>query len=178
MLAAMRMRNALRSMAVLKGVALLALPTAALAGGSVTASAPVSVTILAPVTLEATQALAFGSVTKPSGAAGNTVNLDASGAVTITGSGDATHPASAATAAKFALIGQAGTTYSTSQTLSFDKAGLGHPSATAPVASSGALGVIPASGAQELRFGGAFDLSAATPTGSYTGSLSVTVNYN
>jgi hypothetical protein len=165
-------------MAVLKGVALLAFPTVAFAGGSVSATAPVSVTILAPVTLEATQALAFGAVTKPSGTAGNTVSLDASGNVAITGSGDASHPASVATAAKFALLGQAGTTYSTSQTLSFDQAGLGHPSATAPVPSNGTLGVIPASGAQELRFGGAFELSSATPTGSYTGSLSVTVNYN
>jgi hypothetical protein len=174
----MKMQNALRWMAVLKGVVLLAFPTAAFAGGSVTATAPVSVTILAPVSLEATQALAFGSVTKPSGAAGNTVNLDTSGAVTITGGGDSTHPASPTTAAKFDLVGPAGTTYSTSQSLSFDQPGLSRAVATSPSAGAGTLGVIPAAGVQELRFGGAFDLSAATPTGAYTGSLSVTVNYN
>jgi hypothetical protein len=174
----MKMQNALRVVVVIKALAVLAFPTAALAGGSVTASAPVSVTILAPVSLQATQGLAFGSVTKPSGAAGNTVVLDTSGNVTISGAGDATHPASPATAAKFDLIGQAGVTYSTSQSLSFSQAGLTNISVSAPVAGNGALGVIPASGVQELRFGGAFDLSAATPTGSYTGSLSVTVNYN
>ena len=51
-------------------------------------------------------------------------------------------------------------------------------SATAPLAANGALGIIPLSGVQELRFGGAFDLSAATPVQSYSGALSVTVNYN
>jgi hypothetical protein len=173
----MKMQNALRAVAMLKGLALLAMPTAAMAG-SVTATAPVSVTILAPVTLQNTQALAFGSVTKPSGAAGNTVNLDTGGNVTISGSGDATHPVSNSTAAKFDLIGQAGMTYSTTQSLSFNQSGLTNVSVSAPVAGSGALGVIPPSGVQELRFGGAFDLSASTPQGSYTGSLTVTVNYN
>jgi hypothetical protein len=173
----MKMQNALRVMAMLKGLALLAVPTAAMAG-SVTATAPVSVTILAPVTLQNTQGLAFGSVTKPSGAAGNTVNLDASGNVTISGAGDATHPASTTTAAKFDLVGQAGTTYSTTQSLAFSQTGLTNVSVSAPVAGAGALGVIPAAGVQELRFGGAFDLSSSTPIGSYTGSLTVTVNYN
>jgi hypothetical protein len=174
----MKAQTLIRTLAACKALVILAVPTAAFAGGSVTATAPVSVTILAPVTLGATQALAFGSVTKPSGAVGNTVNLDTSGNVTITGGGDATHPASSATAAKFSLVGPGGTTYSTSQSLSFDQPGLTHTLATSPVASAGALGVIPSAGVQELRFGGAFDLSAATPTGAYTGSLSVTVNYN
>jgi hypothetical protein len=174
----MKTHTLIRAIAALKALAILAVPTAAFAGGSVTATAPVSVTILAPVSLEATQALAFGSVTKPSGAAGNTVNLDTSGAVTITGGGDSTHPASPTAAAKFDLVGPAGTTYSTSQSLSFDQPGLSHGVATSPAAGAGTLGVIPAGGVQELRFGGAFDLSAATPTGAYTGSLSVTVNYN
>ena len=57
--------------------------------------------------------------------------------------------------------------------------GLSTSSSTiAAVPASGALGVIPASGMQELRFGGAFDLSAATPVQAYSGSLSVTVSYN
>jgi hypothetical protein len=136
------------------------------------------VTILAPVTLEATQGLNFGAVTKPANAGANTVTLDPSGAVTLSGAGDATHAASAVSAAKFSLIGQAGVTYSTAQSLSFAQPGLTNVSASAPVAGNGALGVIPESGVQELRLGGAFDLSAATPTGSYTGSLTVTVNYN
>jgi hypothetical protein len=177
----MKVQNAFRIMvrvsAVVKGLALLAIPSVAFAGGSVTATAPASVTILAPVTITAVQALDFGSVTKPLTAA-NTVTLDTSGNVTVTGSGNATHAASTVSAAKFNLVGDAGVTYSTTQSLSFAQQGLTNVSASAPVVTNGAPGIIPASGSQELRFGGAFDLSAATPIGSYTGQLSVTVNYN
>jgi spore coat protein U-like protein len=164
--------------AALMGLALAALPAAALAGGSVTATAPASVTILAPVTLEARQALDFGSVSKPSTQAANTVTLDAAGNVTVSGAGDARRAAASATAASFNLVGPAGLTYSTTQTLTFAQAGLANARASAPVAANGALGVLPASGAQELHVGGAFDLSAATPVGAYTGALTVTVNYN
>ncbi len=173
----MKVQNAFRLMAGLKVLAILAVPGVAVAGGSVTATAPASVIILAPVSLTATQGLDFGAVTKPA-TNGNTITLDASGAVTVTGTGNATHPSGAVTAAKFNLVGDAGVTYSTTQSLSFSQGGLTNVTASAPVAGNGALGVIPASGSQELRFGGAFDLSAATPIGSYTGSLSVTVNYN
>lgn len=173
----MKVQNAFRLMAALKVLTVLAIPGVAVAGGSVTATAPASVVILAPVTIAATQALDFGAVTKPA-SAGNTITLDASGAVTVTGSGNATHAAGAVTAAKFNLVGDAGVTYSTTQSLSFDQPGLTNVSASAPLVTNGAPGIIPASGVQELRFGGAFDLSAATPIGSYTGALSVTVNYN
>jgi hypothetical protein len=170
----MKVQNAFR---IVAGIIVFAAPTAALAG-SVTATASVSVTILAPVTLQATEGLNFGAVTKPGNAGSNTVTLDPSGSVTVTGAGDATHPASAVSAAKFNLVGQAGITYSTTQSLTFAQPGLTNVSVSAPVAGSGALGVIPSSGAQELRYGGAFDVSAATPIGAYTGALSVTVNYN
>ena len=173
----MKVQTAVRVMAALKALSILAVPGVAVAGGSVTATAPASVTILAPVTIAATQGLDFGAVTKPA-SAGNTITLDASGAVTVTGTGNATHASGAVTAAKFNLVGDAGVTYSTSQSLSFSQPGLTHVTASAPEATNGALGIIPASGAQELRFGGAFDLDAATPLGDYTGSLSVTVNYN
>ncbi len=152
---------------------------AALASGSVTATASASVTILAPVTIQATQGLEFGSVTKPANAAANTVTLDAaSNNVTLSGAGDGARAAGTVNAAKFSLIGQAGITYSTSQSLTFAEPGLDRVSVSAPLVGNGAFGVIPASGVQELRFGGAFDVSAATPAQAYTGALSVTVNYN
>ncbi len=171
----MSLQNALRIGAAIIAVVL---PTAAFAGGSVTATAQASVTILAPVTLQATQALDFGAVTKPA-SAGNTVTLDASTAnLSLSGAGNATRAAGAVSVAKFSLIGDAGITYSTTQSLTFAQPGLTNVTASAPVAGSGALGVIPAAGVQELRFGGAFDLTAATPVQAYTGALSVTVNYN
>jgi hypothetical protein len=157
----------------------LTLSASAASAGMVSATASVSVLVLAPVTLLATQGLDFGAVTKPGNTGANTVTLDpASSNVTVSGAGDATRAAGAVSPAKFSLIGDPGITYSTTQSLVFAQPGLARVSVSAPVAGNGALGVIPAGGRQELRFGGAFDLSAATPVQAYTGSLSVTVNYN
>jgi spore coat protein U-like protein len=159
--------------------ALILSASAARAGGSVTATASVSVTILAPVTLQATQGLDFGAVTRPGNAAANTITLDpASSNVTLSGAGDGARAAGAVSPAKFSLVGEAGVTYSTTQSLTFAQPGLTRVSVSAPVAGNGSLGVIPAAGVQELRFGGAFDLNAATPAQAYAGSLTVTVNYN
>lgn len=172
----MKLQNVVLSAALATAVTLSA--TAALAG-SVTATATVSVTVLAPVTLQATQGLNFGAVTRPGNTGANTLTLDATSSnVTLSGSGDGATAAGAVSPAKFSVIGPAGVTYSTTQSLTFDQPGLTRVSASAPVASSGAFGVIPASGRQELRFGGAFDLTAATPAQAYAGSLTVTVNYN
>jgi spore coat protein U-like protein len=159
--------------------AALTLSATAASAGTVTATASVSVTILAPVTLQATQGLNFGAVTKPGNNGANTITLDpTSSNVTLSGTGDAARAAGSVSAARFSLIGEAGITYSTTQSLSFVQPGLSRVSVSMPIAGNGALGVIPASGMQELRFGGAFDLDAATPAQAYTGALAVTVNYN
>jgi len=172
----MRLQNVVPRAATALAILLSGSPAAA---GSLTASATVSVTVLAPVTLRATQGLDFGAVTRPGNAGANTVTLDAaSSKVSLSGAGDAARAAGAVSAARFSLVGQPGVTYSTSQTLSFGQDGLSHVCASAPVAGAGTLGVIPPSGVQELRFGGAFELSAATPAQAYTGALAVTVNYN
>src|SRR4051812_20140683 len=173
----MKLQNVV--LAAASATALTLSAPAAFASGSVSATATASVTILAPVTIQNTQGLDFGAVTKPANAGVNTVTLDAASSnVTLSGSGDGTHAAGAGSAARFNLIGDAGITYSTTQSLAFAQAGLGHVTVSAPVAGNGALGVIPAGGVQELRFGGAFEVTAATPVQSYTGALTVTVDYN
>jgi len=172
----MKAQNAL--LPALVAVALTLGATAA-AAGTVTATASVSVTVLAPVTLQATQGLDFGAVTRPGNNGANTVTLDAASSnVTLSGSGDATRATGAVSAAKFSLIADAGMTYSTTQSLTFAQPGLTRVSVSAPVAGNGEIGVVPPSGRQELRFGGAFELTADTPVQAYTGSLAVTVNYN
>ena len=137
-----------------------------------------SVTILAPVTVAAVQGLDFGMVTRPANASTNTISLDPSGNVTVTGAGDGTHVAGGVTAAKFNIAGDAGITYSTTQSLTFGQTGLTNIVASSPAATTGTLGVIPATGSQEIRIGGAFDVSAASPIQVYSGSLTVTVSYN
>jgi Domain of unknown function (DUF4402) len=176
-LVSMKLQNVVLAATVATALGLSA--TSASAGGTLTATATASVTVLAPVTLQATQGINFGVVTKPANTGANTITLDAaSSSVTLSGSGDGAQAAGTVTAAKFSVMGPAGVTYATTQTLAFTQPGLTRVSASIPVPSAGALGVIPASGVQELRFGGAFDLSAATPAQAYTGSLTVTVNYN
>ncbi|MGZ3376224.1 MAG: DUF4402 domain-containing protein [Phenylobacterium sp.] len=173
----MKLQNVV--LAAASAIVLALSATSASAGGTLTATATASVTVLAPVTLQATQGLDFGAVTKPGNAGANTITLDAaSNNVTLSGTGDGAKAAGSVSAAKFSIVGPAGVTYTTTQSLSFAQSGLTKVMASAPVASSGSLGVIPASGVQELRFGGAFELSAATPAQAYSGSLTVTVSYN
>ena len=80
----MKVQNAL----LLASVALATIfsATGAQAGGSVSASASVSVTILAPVTLQATQVLDFGAVIKPGNTGANTVAIDPSSEYSYMGS--------------------------------------------------------------------------------------------
>ena len=173
----MKLQNVVQ--AAVAAIALSLSASAAIASGSVSATASVSVTILAPVTLSATQGLDFGAVTRPGNAGSNTITLDAAtSSVSLSGTGDAARAAGSVSAAKFNLIGTAGLTYSTTQSLTFAQPGLTNISASAPVAGNGSLGVLPATGTQELRFGGAFALSSATPAQAYSGALTVTVNYN
>jgi hypothetical protein len=173
----MRLRNVVPAAA--SAIALILSATAASAGGTLTAVAPASVTVLAPVTFQATQGLNFGAVTRPSNSGSNTITLDATSSnVTLTGAGDGARAAGSVSVAKFSVMGPAGITYTTTQSLVFAQPGLTKVSASLPVPASGALGVIPASGVQELRLGGAFELSAGTPAQAYTGSLTVTVSYN
>ena len=159
-------------------IILSATASAALASGSVSATAPASVTVLAPVTLTKTQDMAFGQVVRPSNANTNTVILNVNDAVSITGAGNGALIASPTTSAKFNINAPSGTTYTTVQTSSFAQTGLLNISPSLPVATTGVLGTIPVAGVQEIRYGGQFDMNASTTAQSYTGTLSVTVNYN
>jgi hypothetical protein len=172
----MNMRTALLA----AGAAIVAgsFASAAFAAGSVTQTAPASVTIISPVTLTKTQDMQFGQVVRPSNANTNTVTLDANDTVTLSGGGNGSTIASTTLSAKFNLTAPAGTTYSTVQTLAFQQNGLTNPQPSLPTATTGVLGTVPAAGIQELRYGASFDMNSSTPAQPYTGTLSVTVNYN
>ncbi len=164
--------------AAVSAAAMIALASGACAAGSVSATAPASVTVLSPTTLSKTQDLQFGQVVRPSNANTNTVVLDANNTVTLTGTGNGSTVASTTSSAKFNISAAAGTTYSTTQGLTFTQTGLTNVAASTPTTTNGVAGTIPASGIQEIRYGAQFDMTASTPAQSYTGTLSVTVNYN
>lgn len=172
----MKTRNIL--IAAASALALSALGTSALASGSISTTAPASVTILSPINITKTQNLVFGQVVRPSNTNPNTVTMDANDTVTLTGTGNGSAVASTTSSAKFDVTAPAGTTYSTTQALTFTQTGLTNIAASTPTTTNGSPGVIPASGIQEIRYGGQFDMTSSTPAQNYTGTLSVTVNYN
>jgi hypothetical protein len=172
----MNMRTAL--LAAGAAIAATSIASAAFAAGSVSATAPATVTIISAVTFTKTQDMAFGQVVRPSNGNTNTVTLDANDTVTLAGGGNGSIIASTTLSAKFNLNAPPATTYTTTQQLNFVQTGLTNVAAALPVATNGTLGVVPVSGIQELRYGGQFDISNATPAQAYNGTLSVTVNYN
>ena len=172
----MNLRNTL--IATGAALAISAAATGAFAAGSVSTTATASVTVIAPVAITKTQDLVFGQVVRPSGVDSNTVTLDTSGAVTLSGAGNGSVISSPTTSAKFNVSAPAGTTYTTTQTLAFVGGILTGVGASLPVASTGLLGTVPAGGLQELRYGGHFDMTASTPAQAYTGTLTVTVTYD
>jgi hypothetical protein len=172
----MDIRNTL--VAAGSAIALSALATSAFAGGTVSTTANASVTVISPTAITKTQDLVFGQVVRPSGLDTNTVTLDTNNTVTLSGLGNGSVVASTTTSAKFNITAPAATTYTTTQALAFDQAGLSNIGPSLPVATLGLLGTIPVSGIQELRYGGHFDMSSETTAQAYTGTLSVTVAYN
>jgi spore coat protein U-like protein len=172
----MKTRNIL--IATVSAAAITAMASAACAAGSVSATAPASVTVLSPATITKTQDLVFGQVVRPSNASTNTVVLDADNVVTMTGSGNGSIVASTTRSAKFNVAAAAGVTYSTTQALTFTQTGLTNIAPSLPTTTAGTPGLIPVGGIQEIRYGGQFDMTASTPAQNYTGTLSVTVNYN
>ena len=174
----MNIRNAV--IAAGSAIALSALATSASATGSVSTAANATATVLSPVTIVKTQDLVFGQVVRPSGAGASTVTLDTGDAVSIvnTGGANGSTVTSTTSSARFNITAPANTTYTTTQTLGFVQAGLTNVAPSLPVASAGTLGAIPAGGVQEIRYGGTFDMTSATTAQNYTGTLSVTVNYD
>ncbi|HZZ69426.1 MAG TPA: DUF4402 domain-containing protein [Phenylobacterium sp.] len=147
--------------------------------GVLTATATASVTVLAPRTLGAGQALAFPALSRPANGGGNTVTLDPGGAMSVAGPGDtALSGERSAVSGAFRIVGPADTVYALTQTLSFDRPGLRDVRAIAGPPAAGAPGLLPASGAQDLRYGATFKVDAATPAGRYAGTLWIVASYN
>ncbi|MBS0334318.1 MAG: DUF4402 domain-containing protein [Proteobacteria bacterium] len=157
---------------------LLALGAAAPAqAGQVTATALATVTILDPSSITPVRGLSFGAVTRPANGQANTVAMDASGRVVMSGAGNGAVGSSGFAAARVELAGAPGQVYSVSQSLSFEGQGLSH-AVGALAGSNGAARVIPASGVDVLSFGGSFQVDRSTPDGRRVGALNIIANYN
>lgn len=168
-------------------LAALAATAAATAAQGAPASdtAQASVNIVAATQVRATRDLAFGTIAKPT-AGTSTVTvasaLTEAATPTLSGGGNATIPTTGqAHAATFHLAGTANQQVSISTpVLSFPTAGtnLGTVAAMAPVARDGSTSQLPSDGDDDVFVGGRIDVSANTPVGVYSGTVSLTVDFN
>lgn len=171
-------------------IALVATAAAAVSAGAasaatVSASAVANANIVAPASVTATRTLEFGTIAKPTTTA-NTITVPSASAAsvtpTITGTGNAFIPtAGQARAATFRLVGTANQAIAVNtSSLNFtNQAGnLANVSPQNPVASVGTLTQLPASGMDDFFVGGRFDISPMTAVQAYTGTLSLSIDFN
>ena len=147
-----------------------------------TANAAASGTVVAPIAISAVNSLAFGSFAP---GAGGTVTISTSGMRAAVGA--VLMGASAGSAARFDITGEAGSTYVITHSGSTE---LSNGSATMVLtkfsdltgangtSGTATAGTLDAAGAQSLFVGGTLAVSATQATGVYTGTVIATVEYN
>lgn len=138
------------------------------------------VTVYRSLAVGKTADLAFGRIQIPT-SGGSTVTLNpTTGARTVSGNAVA-YPTPAPTAAAFSITGEGGQQVSLNVPSSLQMTGPSTLTVTldddAPnnPRLSGHLGQ---PGSHEIHVGGSFTITPATPTGTYTGTIAVTVDYN
>lgn len=154
------------------------------AASAADATATTSVTVLRAITIAKDADLAFGTIVRP--AAPATVTLNTAGAVSgVTTVGGGT------TAAQFTVNGEGNQTFSiaevatlagpsaSSLTLTLSKIATTGSVSTGVAGGTGTLdGSLGGAGVAVIKYGASFPITATTTTGAYTGSLTVTVDYN
>lgn len=142
----------------------------------------VAANVFRSLTIAKTADLNFGRISAPRSGTGTVSLASANGAVTVSGTGVSALSAVTPGAAAFTIAGEGGQSLSVSVPTTFVITGTGgsitvttSPSHSGVQTLSGAIG---AAGTIPLKIGGSFNLSTSTGLGTYTGSLSVTVQYN
>lgn len=138
------------------------------------------VTVYRPISLSKTGDLKFGTIVRPASGS-SVVHIDSGNGVRTVSGGGAAVNAPAPAPAAYIIGGEGGQAVSVSIPSSFTLAGPTSLTVTtnnsvpvSPILSSG-LG---SAGSLSFNVGGQFTIQSNTPTGSYTGSFPVTVNYN
>jgi hypothetical protein len=134
------------------------------------------------IALHGTSPMKFGGITKSATGTG-TVSMDASGAVTVTGTGLSVMPITSfpQSAAAFNAVGEAGALIAINVPASFtmtSTASGSHALTVTTVNSAASSPSLDSTGNYGFTVGGSMPIPANTVLGAYTGSLSVSVNYN
>jgi hypothetical protein len=159
--------------------------TASRAGGgtSVPGSGSATANVFRAISLSKTADLSFGKIIRPSTGSG-TVTLSAAGVRTVTGTGAVAIASPAPTRAAFSVSGEGGQAVTVTIPATFTMTS-GANTLTVTTASTGGgaqtlssnLGNA-GSNPTAINVGGSFPMTSATPTGAYTGTFTVTVQYN
>ena len=147
-------------------------------GHAASATGNATATVIAPIAISNTADLAFG---KFAASTGGTVVMDPAGARTATGAVVLSTVAPGA-AASFNVTGDANATYAITLPASASIS----DGATTPntmtvgtfTSTPSATGTLSAAGAQTVTVGGTLTVASAQAGGAYTGTFSVTVEYN
>lgn len=151
--------------------------------GSGTASGTATATVFRAITISKTADLAFGKIVRPSSGSG-TVSLTAAGSRSVTGTGTVALSSPSPTAAAFSVSGEGGQAVTITIPASFDMTSGANSLTVTTVSTGGGVQTLSStlgnagSPPTAITVGGSFPVTSSTPTGSYTGNLTVTVQYN
>ena len=156
----------------------------ALAQASATQPASGTMTLFLPVTVSKLSDLSFGTVVRPPSGSGNVSVNAVSGQVTASGgAGVVSSGPLSASRASFSVTGEGSMNFTVSVPQTFNMTRSGGPeslqvtlnSTTGGGTLSGAYG---STGSAAFGIGGSLVLNSGTPSGTYSGSFTVTVAYN
>jgi hypothetical protein len=139
-------------------------------------------TVFRPIAIAVNSNLNFGAIVRPSAGAGTVALNAATNVRTVTGTGAIGLGTPAYGRAGFTASGEGGQAVSISVPANFAMAGPG-PDITVTLTSSGAgaqtlSSALGSQGTKLFNVGGSFPITSATPVGSYSGTFTVTVDYN
>ena len=144
-----------------------------------TASGPASGQVVTPIAIATGATLSFGRFTS---ALAGTVVVSTAGVRSVTGGVTAMPGGTAAAAATFAVSGEPNSTYTISVPAGVSTL-TGSVSGTMDIDTYTTnpgllLGALDGTGAQTLLVGGTLNVGAAQPRGTYTGTVTIGVDYN
>ena len=162
--------------------AVLAAPAMAQSTASTTGTG--SITVIRPLTITKNADLKFGTVVRPSTAAGSVV-VSAAGARTVSGGVVALASGDTPQAAQFTVDGEGGQSISVTIPATFTMAnGVDSLTVTTTNNLAGSAGAqtlsnaLGSAGTMSFRVGGSVPVASTTNTGAYTGTFTVSAAYN
>jgi len=142
---------------------------------------PGTTTIIQPVTIAQNNALAFGTIVRPSSGS-STISIG-TGADTVGTTGSAVALRGTTSRARYTVSGEGGEIISVTMPATFALSRSGAPDLVVsltrnPVGNLTLNNALGATGTASLDIGGSFSISNTTATGDYLGSFTVSVAYN